>query len=59
MYIIKNKSQKISAIIPEYNSEKTIYSSICYIKNQNILNIEIILIDDFSSDNSSIIVKSL
>ena len=58
-YPIKNISQKISAIIPVYNSEKTIYSSICSIQNQNILNIEILLIDDFSSDNSSIIVKSL
>ena len=50
---------KISAIIPVYNSEKTIYSSICSIQNQNYTNFEIILIDDFSNDNSSRIIKYL
>ena len=50
---------KISAIIPVYNSEKTIYSSICSIQNQNYTNFEIILIDDFSNDNSPIIIKHL
>ena len=50
---------KISAIIPVYNSEKTIYSSICSIQNQNYTNFEIILIDDFSNDNSSKIIKYL
>ena len=50
---------KISAIIPVYNSEKTIYSSICSIQNQNYTNFEIILIDDFSNDNSSKIINYL
>lgn len=50
---------KISAIIPVYNSEKTIYSSICSIQNQNYTNYEIILINDFSSDNSSKVIQYL
>ena len=49
----------ISAIIPVYNSEKTIYNAICSIQNQNFTNFEIILIDDFSNDNSSEIIKNL
>ena len=62
-YIIKANTiilkPKISVIIPVYNSEKTIYSSICSIQNQNYNNFEIILIDDFSNDNSSKIIKYL
>ena len=54
-----NLQPKISAIIPVYNSEKTIYSSICSIQNQNYTNFEIILIDDFSNDNSFKIIKDL
>ena len=49
----------ISSIIPVYNSEKTINYSVCSIQNQNFTNFEIILIDDFSNDNSSKIIKSL
>ena len=48
----------VSSIIPVYNSEKTINSSICSIQNQNIKNLEIILIDDFSTDNSYKIIKN-
>ena len=50
---------KISAIIPVYNSEKTIYPSICSIQNQNYTSYEIILINDFSSDNSSKVIQHL
>ena len=39
--------------------KKTIYSSICSIWNQNYTNFEIILIDDFSSYNSSKIINYL
>ena len=49
----------ISVIIPVYNSEKTIYSSINSIQNQNFSDFEIILINDFSKDNSSNIIESL
>ena len=47
----------ISAIIPVYNAEKTLYYSICSIQNQDITNFEIILIDDFSTDKSFKIMK--
>ena len=49
----------ISAIIPVFNCEKTIRASIRSIQNQNISNIEIILINDFSLDNSLDIIKKL
>ena len=49
----------ISAIIPVYNCEKTIYSSICSIISQNYSEFEIILINDFSTDNSSKIIGKL
>ena len=49
----------ISSIIPVYNSEKTIYSSICSIQNQNFTDLEIILIDDYSQDNSAKIIENL
>ena len=58
---VYNKDNKflISSIIPVYNSEKTIISSVCSIQNQNFINFEIILIDDFSTDNSFIIIQGL
>ena len=49
----------ISSIIPIYNSEKTIASSICSIRCQNYKNYELILIDDFSTDNSYNIIKGI
>ena len=48
----------ISVIIPIYNSERTIIASICSIQNQNFTNIEIILIDDLSNDNSLSIISN-
>lgn len=62
--INKNKFKEsnkkiISAIIPVYNSQKTIKSSIRSIQNQNISEIEIILVNDFSKDNSLKIIEDL
>ena len=56
---IKINTKIISAIIPVFNSEKTILHSIRSIQNQNMSNIEIILVNDFSKDNSLRIIKSL
>lgn len=42
----------ISVIIPTYNSAKTLYNCLYSIKNQNYKNIEIIVIDNFSIDNT-------
>ena len=48
------KSPQLSIIIPIYNGGKYLIHSLSSIQNQNIKDIEIILIDDFSSDNSLI-----
>ena len=49
----------ISVIIPVYNSNKTITSAIISIQNQNIMNFEIILINDYSTDNSLEVIENL
>ena len=51
------KQPKVSVIIPLYNCEKTIMSSIHSIQYQNISTIEILLINDYSSDNTSKIIE--
>ena len=48
---------KISSIIPVYNSQDIISRSIRSIQNQNLLDIEIILVNDFSNDNTLEIIK--
>ena len=58
-YFIKATKILISAIVPVYNSEKTIISSVRSIENQNISQIEILLVNDFSSDNSLKLIKNL
>ena len=50
---------KASVIIPLYNCQETIISAINSIQYQNMTQIEIILINDFSSDNTSYIVENL
>ena len=49
--------QKLSVIVPIYNAEKTLYRCIESIIGQSYSNIEIILIDDGSSDNSLMICQ--
>lgn len=67
-YLNKNYSLKcyeselkpiFSSIIPVFNCEKTISNAICSIINQNFTNYEIIVIDDFSTDNSSLYIKQI
>jgi len=55
----KTDQPKISIIIPVYNCEKTIKASVRSIQNQNMAEIEIILVNDFSKDNSSKIINEL
>ena len=50
---------KATVIIPLYNCEQTIESSIHSIQYQNMSEIEIILINDFSIDNTSKIIKNI
>ena len=54
-----NENPMITNIIPSYNCEKTIITSIHSIQYQNFSNIEIIIVDDFSIDNSKEIIKNL
>ena len=54
-----NKNIKISCIIPLYNCESTIKRAIRSIQNQNMSELEIILVNDFSLDNTSNIIQEL
>ena len=50
---------KISVVIPLFNSEKTIRTSIRSVQNQNEKAIEIIIIEDCSNDNSLKIIEKM
>lgn len=49
----------ISVIMSSYNSEKTIRRSILSILNQDYKNLEFLIVDDCSTDNSLSIIKKL
>ena len=51
------KNPKISAIIPIYNGGKYLHYSLRSVQNQKMKDIEIILIDDFSNDNTLKIIE--
>lgn len=55
----KAKKPKISVIIPVFNSEKTIKSTVRSIQNQDMIDIEIILVNDFANNETTIIIKEL
>ena len=54
-----NENPLISIILPSFNKEKVLMKSIRSIQNQSIKNIEIIIVDDCSSDNSKTIYSYL
>ena len=49
---------KVTIIIPLYNCEKTISSALHSVQFQNLSETEILLINDFSKDNTSHIIRS-
>ena len=54
---IKRENPKISIIITVYNQEKYLKMIYASIQKQSLKDIEIIFVDDASTDNSSIIIK--
>lgn len=53
-----NMNRKVSIIIPIFNGEKYIYRCLESIKNQTYKNLEIICIDDGSTDNTQEILEN-
>lgn len=49
----------ISVIIPTFNREKTLFSSIESVLNQSYKNIELIIVDDNSSDGTEKLIKRI
>lgn len=54
-----NENPFVSVVIPVYNTENLIDNTIKSVQNQDLMNIEIILINDYSSDNSLYIIEQL
>ena len=54
-----NNKPLISVILPSYNKEDSLMISVRSIQNQHFKNIEIIIVDDCSTDNSTIHFKYL
>ena len=54
-----SRNPLVSIIIPIYNSEKFVSRAIKSVQNQNLTNLEIILINDFSTDNSLSLIEKL
>jgi glycosyltransferase involved in cell wall biosynthesis len=57
--IINNNEPLISVILPTFNKESTFMKSIRSIQNQSLKNIEIIIVDDCSTDNTKQYYKNL
>lgn len=57
--MLKNPNDLISIIVPVYNVADFLYSCIASIQNQTYRNLEIILVDDGSTDSSSEICDEL
>ena len=50
---------KITVVIPVYNAHRYLKKTIRSIQNQNMEEIEILLVDDFSTDNTTKVIKEL
>ena len=56
---MSHKNELISILISVYNNEKSVRKSIKSLQNQSYQNIEILILDDASSDNSWEIIAKL
>lgn len=50
---------KVSVVVPVYNSQKYIQQAITSIQNQEMLELDIIIVNDFSTDNTSKIIDQI
>jgi len=57
--LVYSQNPLISVVIPLYNVENYINATLTSVQNQKMKDIEIILIDDFSTDNSIKYVKEV
>jgi len=56
--LLITQEPKLSVIMPIYNGEKYINISLCSVQNQKFKDIEIIMVDDNSNDNSLKIIRN-
>lgn len=56
---VKNKTDLVSIIIPVYNMEKSLEGCVQSVLNQDYENIEVILVDDGSKDNSFAVCQKI
>ena len=55
----KNEKPFISVVIPVFNIGERLLSSVMSVRNQNVTNIEIILVNDSCNNKTSIVMKKL
>lgn len=55
----KNSNPKVSVIIPLYNAEKYIEQCLQSLLKQTLDNVEVIVVDDCSTDNSAALAKNM
>ena len=53
-----NREVEVSVIIPAYNTEKYIQQAIASLLNQTLENLEIVIVDDCSTDNTVEVIRS-
>ena len=59
IYSQKNESVKVSVFLPIYNKCTYLQRSIRSIQNQSLENIEIVAVNDYSTDNTLISLKKM